>query len=276
MKRFDLLNDLKNFSNHWTISGFRKAYPDSRAINSTAIAMLSSDINDSEKTRLAIIRLNIEDSLKLENEQNYIIALRFYNFGQVATLDLISLDASTHEEIVTEHLKRLNVPQERDRLNPHNTTKQIPFLIAGGLVKKTSDNCLKFSSSSYKYGMSMFFADSNSIAAYVANACELMVDPSNNIQGGKDFIRNILEFMLEMNDRANFYEQFSVKALSEAIMERGMNANQINALLMMKVLDRHVNEGGDVVKIVINEMADGFSSHFLRVSLSMRMQRSEN
>lgn len=275
MKKFDLLNDLTEFSNHWTISGFQNAYPDSKAHRNCAIATLYADIS-ADETTLVIFRTFLENDLQLKVAQKYVIALRFYGFGNIATLDLISMDVRRHAEIVNEHINRLDAPHGRDAINPYNGDSQIPYLIAGGWVQKNSNNKLVFNSRSLDYGASMFFADSNSIASYVAQSCGLKVDSTMNIQKGEYFFMNILDFMLKTKDSPDFYEKFATKALYEETEKKGFNAQQITALMMMKVVDRHLNEGRDMIRLIVDEMTEGFGRRFMLESIAASMQRSDN
>lgn len=270
MKKFELIHDLEDCSNHWAISGFENAYPEVGSIRKCVFATMRSKTVHPQTKAVIALRLFLQDGIKLRDEQKYIIALRFYNFGKMATLDVISLDSEKHEEIVGEHLKQINALESKGA-KPYSVSTQIPFVISGAWVKKDPQNFLKFDYTSFEYGHSMFFANSNAVASYVAHVCGLKVRPFENVFLGEDCISNILDFMVNLKSRYKFYELFVAKALRGFRNQDGLSSQQVASLLMMKVLDRHEREGEDFSSLFIEEINYGLNKHYLLESMALRL-----
>lgn len=95
---------LKNFS---LLDDFNSAYDCSGSyLRYTAIAEGSNDDpGNPDKTALILLRSFIEESSA--SQQKYIAALRFYNFGEMATLDIVSTQQPYHMEIFISHAKNV-------------------------------------------------------------------------------------------------------------------------------------------------------------------------
>lgn len=256
-------NDPNDIGQHWPVKSFLGAYPDQNEISACAIMAMSENFENADKTAVLVLRTFIKNQTKAKEDQKFIIGIRFYNFGDIATIDLISLEDGFHKEICYEHLKRMNWPVLAKTMNQDidyfDENTLAPFLIIGGhLIVK--DDQLNFSGSSGDFGHNIFLGESNSIAEYVATTCGLNVN-QNNESAGEKFIADILSIMHKHKTKKDFY-QLMVKEIYELKGEKfpRLTSQQIGGLTMMKVLDRIENEGStNLMQLMVEEIVDSTS-----------------
>jgi len=280
------LNFVKNrddLTKFWPINSFIEAYnkhpkADS-ALKGCSLVALSTDAGDPDKTAIINLRLFIENSERAKNNQKYILGLKFYNFGNLATLDLISLNENYHQEIAGKHLTMLDFPMLSEYSNKLVKNFQddtlAPILFAGGHLKINSEKRIEFLGSNKYYENSMFFTDSNSIGEFIVRACKLG-RCDNAFSYGKDFIGRILEFMLVHKSQPEFYEQFIQYVMRYFLDPSIFNAQQLNAFLMMKAVDRFCNEDKSPTEIMVEELTGGFRRNLTLNVFSENIKRALN
>lgn len=254
----------------WPITSFYKAYDNKDGIKKLIVTSLSSDDGSPDKIAILVFRLFIEKGVRLGKGQKYVLGLRFYNFGDFATLDLISLDKDYHKNIASEHIKRMNWPSIEDGLDDFKKTIHSPFLFSGAFVE-LKDEKLIFSSTSQDYGNSVFLANSNEISFYLSSLCGLSVFNKSEETEGKNFLYKILQFMLETKIEKDFYEKFVALVLRSQDKTQGFSAQQIASLFTMKVIDRSIRENKGLLKIMVDEMSGGFSRNIMLQSIAKRL-----
>lgn len=267
MNRLEI-NDSNGFEDFWPISTFKEAYPEKET--SSAILSLTKDDKFGDETVVLILRSFIEKGHKIKKGQKYILALRFYNFGDLATLDLISLDKEFHAEIALEHFRRLDaLPLEEGSSNDYDKTLQAPFIISGGRVKIDFEGKLKFFDNSFDYGGKLLFGGNSSICDYIAETNKYKVQ---NSKADDTFLRKILNFMLANKTSKEFYEKLISLTVEES---HKMKKQQIMGLVNMKVLDRYVKEGKDILQLYTEEMTSGFSREVMLRAVAENVKKEK-
>ena len=204
----EILNDLSDLENIWTLSAFNNAYSEP-GLTSCALAVDSDYSGNLDKMSMITFRTFIENGECAKNDQKYILGIRFYSFGDMATIDIISLNKGYHKEIAYNHQKMMGWPSFKEFFNetvdPLKATYEAPFIFIGGHLKVDEFGKVNFFSSSDDYGNEALFSKGNSIAAYVAEACGLQVKNTDKTIG-KAFIKDLLIFMRENKLKKDFYE----------------------------------------------------------------------
>lgn len=264
----EVIREDQGLAKFWPLSSFNEAYDKEEGIRKVLMTSLSSDYGNPDKTAILVFRLFIENKEKLKEGQKYVLALRFYNFGDLVTLDLISLEKAYHKNIASEHISRMKLPLNEEDLDDFEKTRQSPFLLSGAFVELKEDK-LVFSSSSQDYSSSLFFADCNEVSRHLCSLCDLSVSKDPKNLQGHDFLHKILSFVLENKKQNNFYEKFVMEALK---VEDSLSAQQISSLLNMKVFDRSIKEKKPFIQIMVEEMSEGFSRSVMLHSIAKRLR----
>lgn len=256
----------KELENSWPFESFKEAYQD-MAIKSISkcFAIVKGDgSTDPDKTALVFIRLFIEKGFKARRDQKYIAGLRFYGFGDMATLDIISLSEQNHRDIAREHAKRLD--WLISGLRSHKTVSElynIPILITGAHLKVNKDDAITTFGNSGDFGNHIFGTNINKLVDYVL---------SYSLEGsklGNSFMEEILSFMIKNKRKQDFYEKL-IKHYIMTMMSRKVGQN-IGSLLTMKVMDRALKEGKNPSQLVIEEL-EGFVQEVMATYVSQKMK----
>ena len=279
MKHFKILHpsELEDF---WLVEAFNKMYIEQPSIKGYALAYLFDDENP-KKVATVLMRTFIENGHNAKKDQKYIIGIRFYSFGDMATIDVISLNKGVHKEICYDHLKRIKWPrwnQETNRpVNYLNETARAPFLFVGGhlQVKETGIN---FFGSSGDYGDKILFSDANSIAAYAASESGIKLETGEK-KIGESFVKEILQIMYNHKLKSNFYEEL-VKNIFQRNSDKKITftAQHIGALITMKVADRMISEGKDILTATVDEISGhsiGRAIMFSNIERKLKKVRSQ-
>ncbi len=264
--KIQLIRELEGLENFWPIALFNRAYSQNNSLRQIVLATLSSQLGNPDKTSLLIFRSFIKKGEKAKEDQKYILALRFYNFGDMATLDLISLNLGFHRQIACEHIEKMNWSFVDQQADEFDKTIQTPFLLVGGHLRLVDEKII-FSKTSQDYGNSLFLSDSNAVAEYF-----LGHDQSGQ---GENFVQQLSEFMLANKQRPDFYEQFFSKMLINFSNQGHFNSQQINSLLTMKVLDRIINEKKEPLGLLTEETTRGFGRYVMLASVADKLKRSK-
>ncbi len=256
--------------NLWPLNSFNEAYDNTKGFRKVIMTSLSSDHKNPDKTAILVFRLFIEKGASLEKGQKYVLCLRFYGFGDLATLDLISLNKSYHKNIASEHIKRMNWPEPEEDSDDFDTVLQSPFLFSGAFVE-LKDEKLIFSSTSQDYGNSVFLADCKEVSVYLSSLCGLLVSNKQSEDRGKNFLNKILHFILENKKQNDFYEKFVDLALSVPEI-KSLSPQQISSLLNMKAFDRSVRENKGIFFVIAEELTDGFIRSVMLKTITKRLR----
>ncbi len=102
MEQITLINETEILHEQWISRQFTDVY--TGAYTKTAIA-----INGEDPERRGIaLRSHVEDANRLLVNQKFIIAIRFYSFGDIASVDVVSIPLGYHKNIFADHMKNLN------------------------------------------------------------------------------------------------------------------------------------------------------------------------
>lgn len=268
MKKIAIMNG-SDFANFWPIQAFTDVYKSQPALAGCSVVSLpmESADPDPDKVALVVCRTFIENSDRAKNYQKYVVGIRFYSYGDMATIDVISLDEDYHRDICFEHLKRMNWPtndylnQSADKLTE---TTVAPFVFVGGHLQVT-DGRVSFSGASGDYGSDIFFSDSNAIAAYVASVCGIEITTGEK-EKGEMFIQDLLEFMLKHKMKKDFYECLVDDVIKKTPGKKSFTAQHMGSLITMKAWDRSVTEEKEYILMMIEEIASGGLSRHLMLS----------
>lgn len=227
-------------------------------------AAFGADASGKHEQCAMIFRIIIEKGPLRSVRQKYGVFVRFYAFGETATVDIVSMDREHHREIAEEHLRRMRWDDYGEGLGQSagflDATESLPFLTAGGHLA-TDGSKAAFYGSDDGYGDRFFFTDADALAACAAAACGMMID-RGNIQAGGAFIRETLEFMCEHGGKDDFYEQLVDRVLART---KGgthpFTAERAGAILIMKVLDRDLAEKKPKRIIMREEVKSGLLKH---------------
>lgn len=268
-KTVEIENDPEVLNEFWPVSEFKKVYSEKPALTGFAVAADTDEPGNPDKTSVVAMRTFIENSDRAKSDQKYILGIRFYNFGDMATIDVISLDKGFHKDIAFDHLKRLQwtvTDESGKEANHYDETMRAPIIIVGGHLRVDNDEKVDFSASSGDYGNDIFFSDSNDIAGYVADSCGIKLGDSDK-EKGEEFVADLLQFMKENKTKADFYEKFVEfiynKDSSEA---KKFSTQQIGALISMKASDRAVNENKSLMQTMVDEVAGGGLARHIFIS----------
>ena len=103
MNSMTIINDADSLKEVWTVQTFKERY--SGKYSSQALV-----VNDQNPEKgLVTIRAHIEDSAELQKNgsQKFVIAIRFYSFGDMATVDVVSLPLNITETFLQDIFKML-------------------------------------------------------------------------------------------------------------------------------------------------------------------------
>ncbi len=271
MMKIDVTREDQGMANIWPLSNFNQAYDEKDGVRKVVMLSLSSQYGNPDKTAVLIFRLFIENSERLKEGQKYVLALRFYNFGDLVTLDLISLNKAYHRNMASEHILKMNWPPIQEGSDDLERVYHSPFLFVGAFVQ-LKDESFIFSSKSQDYGSSVFFADCNEIATYLSSLCNLAVSNDKDKVEGKNFLDKILQFILKNKGQNNFYEKFVTNILENQKGAEGFSSQQISSLLYMKAIDRSLKEKKPFFQIIVDEMSGGFSRNLMLQSITKRLR----
>lgn len=243
----------EELENDWPAKTFEDAYKDMpEGSLCECFALAEGEREDPDRASLIVVRLFIEGECL--RKQKYIAGLRFYNFGDMATIDIVSLDKHSHSSIAEKHALRMD--WQVDSFGDFFlSTYQIPMFIAGGLLEADKGN-FNFEGSSADYGKNFFGTEVNDVARqlfFLSGLCDA------GSKQGMVFIENLLQFMLRNKLRPDFYETF----VGQYVSARFTGQN-FGSLLTMKVLDRSVSEkNNNLLGLFAEEITGGFANKAL-------------
>lgn len=273
---FDIMREL-NVPSNWVIQELNDFSSNRQGSLSSAMAIAEEEVGNPEKTSIIVFRTFIEDSRRLRKKgQKYVLLFRFYSFGYMTTVDLISIDKEFHKEIAYEYLKGIDFgffgySEDQIRRDMVRAVNFSPYLIVGGYLKIDKEDKVIFSGSSGDFGSDLFAGvDCNDVASVVANSCGIKADMSDI---GKAFVEDILSFSLENKRKKDFYEKFIQHVLDKDV-SRPFTNSCLESLLVSKAFDRFVaEERDDIFRLITEEMTEGFSRFVMVSSVAKKMKK---
>ncbi|MCA9352073.1 hypothetical protein KC866_01660 [Patescibacteria group bacterium] len=262
-----IINDADSLKEVWTVQTFKERY--SGKYSSQALV-----VNDQNPEKgLVTIRAHIEDSAELQKNgsQKFVIAIRFYSFGDMATVDVVSLPLEYHRDIFARHIQNVgwcfdpNNPSSADR-NYHT-----PFICLGGHVQ-VDDGLLNPFGSSGDYGDDFCGFVAADIAAYVFDACGLPTAERSESKG-KDCIASMMELMERYHRQPDFYERF-IDYRMELGADR-IHPQNLSALTYMRAWDTHLAQGSDFLSALTNEMVEGVAQYAMLKGVQKKLMNQE-
>lgn len=245
-----IITDLQPIEGFSPISEFQEAYGEGYEVKYKIFALLGGDNLPLVKmtrliTREAYRRSPTEET---EEDQKYILALSFWDFGAEATLDIVSHSAFDHKDIFRDYVNKMGWSME-DIKDPVLQAYISLVIIAGGNVRFSPSSHLQFYGSSQDFGDQIFGSSANEIAAAVNQ--RIHFHPPCE---GTEFIECLLQFMLENQGRRDFYEKL-------AKTFRVLRRQHLGALLMMKAIDRLKREPtNSSLRRIMDEWVEGFDA----------------
>jgi hypothetical protein len=260
MKGIVILKDLKDLQIFWPVQAFEKAYPEEGYIRKCA-AITLYDENKPDHAAMVMVRIFIENGERAKSDQKYVVGIRSYSFGDMMTIDVISLDKGYHKEICYDHLKRLNWPMWNELtsrpVDMIGESTLSPFLFIGGHLKVEEGEKVNFFGSSGDYGDKILFSDGNSIAAYAASLSGIELGLGDK-EIGENFVMEMLDLTYDQKKTPDFYEKLIAHVFN---MSQDVNitltAQHVGALVTMKVADRFINENKDFITLIVEETCGG-------------------
>lgn len=255
---------------------FQEAYPASLGITGCAFAVGDDALEEVDAISLVVLRVFIENSRRLrEGTQKYVVGIRFSNFGDMATIDVISLDKPNHRDIALEHCRRMGYHVHEGKLGAFEQTYQLPFLFVGGFLNLTEDGDVVFHGASQDYGSDVILGNANEIATSVASLCEIQVGKADTTVG-QTFLERVLELMKEYKMSPMFYEALVdhvFRGNTARDYQKAFIGQHLGALMTMKAIDRVLAEGGDFLQKMVEEVAGGGLSRHVLLSSVMAQQK---
>ncbi len=266
----EIITDKAFLENAWPIVSFCNTYGSKSERDTCRCAVIakSGEAGDPDETALIFLRLFIENGERAKKDQKYIIGLRFYSFGDMASVDIVSLDKGYHRDIVHEHATRMDwLFPEAPKVDAFLESYSIPMVAAGAYLQVTADNIVTFSGQSSDFSGKLFGWDVNEIARQAAFICGTSTESSNV---GKEFLQELVDFLLENKLKKDFYEKFV-----ENFIAGRFTGQNFGGLLTMKVLDRALKEKKDILQLLVEEVTDGFAKKSMIISVAQKMKEKK-
>ncbi|MDQ5883163.1 MAG: hypothetical protein QG654_75, partial [Patescibacteria group bacterium] len=271
----ELIQNREILEQSWTVTEFEKVYPEQPAITGSVIAIESDEPGNPDKTAIVTMRTFIENGEKAKVSQKYVLGIKFYSFGDMATFDVISMDKGFHRDIIHEHLTRLGhiertSSESTDKLNE---TYFQPMMIVGGHLNVKENEDVSITGESGDYTGKVLREDVNDIAKYVLSSCGANVE--GDISKGQGFVKDMLDFMKENKMKEDFYERLlDFVYARDPHNYRAFTGQHLSSLIQMKVADRIIKEGGgDPIRLTTEEMTDGLGKYALVASVAAEMRK---
>ena len=268
MKCITLINDTETLNQQWTSSQFTNVYAGPHT--GTAIAINGDD----PEKGLITLRSHIKNTQCLgETSQKFIIAIRFYSFGDMATIDVISLPKEFHKNIFAEHIKNLNWTYGQNESADSDKNYHAPFICIGGHMSLDEDDYLIPSGASHDYGNDFCGSIAEDIAAYVLRVCNINVD-GGDVEKGAECIHNLMGLMESHKQQPDFYERF-LDQRTDLIGNTKIHPQALSALTHMQAWDTCIAEEIDMMTALIRSMSGGVATYAMLQGIQQQMLKTE-
>jgi hypothetical protein len=261
-----MIND-PEIESYWPISSFRETYQQVAGKNICKCLAITEDNGRIDPEAIVVIvRLFIENGERARKDQKYVVCLRFYNFGEMATLDIISQDKPNHRDILKDHAIRMNwlSPELSTGANAFAESFKMPAIAVGAHLRVGDSNAIVPFGDSGDFGNNLFGFGANDVTEHIATLCSLGKNNANGLQ----FVKTLTTFMLQNKERDNFYELFVKHCVASK-----MSSQNYAGLLMMKVLDRTVRESSNnLLSILVDELTGEFGGSCIVIGAAHNMK----
>ncbi len=270
----------------WPVEAFQNAYQSEGFILGCACLMDGGNTADPDETAVVLLRTCIEQGERVKSGQKYVVGIRFYSYGDLVTVDVVSHNRKMHKDIAYHHARNLGwqIYDSEGDGDLFTETYGVPLMYSGGFVTLSPTGVAEFSGSSGDYGAPLMGVNVNDIATFAAQACGISV-PGACLNGAV-FFQSLLDFLLAHKCRPDFYEEFVTDLLrKQGEMRRKAAAagtaltdpqqvtgQHYSGLLTMKAHDRAIAEDGDLVRLIIEEVSVGFGRHVLLAGVAERLR----
>ena len=242
------------WDNMWPIANFQQAYSKKEGL--CKYVVLADGTSEPNSTALMVVRMFLQKETK---ENKYIMGIRFYSFGDLATLDIISLDLPFHRNIIAEHAKKFGWESPIANLDNSHT---IPFAFVGGFIEPGPI----FVGSSGDYGNNFFGYNSNDVVKSAVS----MINGETHIPD--QFFEFMLNFMKNHRLKHDFYEKIYQDLLDHAAAER-LHPQHLGSLVTMKALDRAILDGTDFIQALVEETTSGLGRIMFLSNVAKSMKK---
>jgi hypothetical protein len=238
---------------------FFQKYPENPFLRGVAVVALSDSPEETNPDKISAImmRVFIENGATAKDDQKYVLGLHMQNYGDLAIIDIISLDKGFHKEIAYEHMLRMGWPMTENGkpVDKFSETMQAPFIYVGGHAQIAGDEKVNFFASSGDYGNDVLFAVCNDIAAFTAQACGVSV-LQEDVSKGEKFIENLLMFLKDNKNNDDFYERFIEYVYTQRSNDKpAFTGQQLSAIMSMKLGDMIYARGVDPITARVKELS---------------------
>ncbi len=253
----------------WAIDEFLNAYQQEAedGLVACALAVEGDGNGNPDETAIAVLRVAIQKSARALSDQKFVVGVSFYGFGDMMTIDVVSFDEDFHRDNIYEHAKRLNcVMPHTAAINKFDLSYHVPF-IYGGAHLQVKDDDIETSGTSQDFGNRIFTSDAVALADFTIKACGL--PSSADTSSGEAYVQSLLDFMKANKLQPDFYEQLIEDQASKGAR---FTSQHFGGLLAIKASDRVKKGEGDILQILVEELADGITRTFMIASLLTKQQ----
>lgn len=244
MERYEITTDRRHLS---LVKHFIEAYNNPLFNNfdkKYVVASFSGEDKSNNKDCSIFLRCLIEKDVGAESKHQYIIGLRFYHFGSVATVDFISF-SEDYDEIYSKYHTAMGWPILTARVTTCNLfgwgKKETvsPFLSETGYLQIKKDYELL----SGVHNRILFFNASD--LAHIVLSLNEIVSPVKKM--GYDPIQRMLELMYDLSGNEDFYKKVVEETYLYTLFGyRPLSDRHLGSILMMKSLDRLTEDGKEI------------------------------
>ncbi len=249
----DILKDealFHNFEQPYPLQEFPKAIRG-------CVALTEGDATaNPNKTGLIALRVFVEQSFRAQTDQKFVVGIRFYGFGDMATIDVVSLDRENHREIAYEHAARMGWLLTEDKRDQFAATYGVPLMYSGGHLKTPTEGVVEFFGSSGDYGHPLLGSDAVSLASFAISVCGLTKAKAE----AEPFFTELLSFLQEHKLKSRFYENLVDMLFKKGVQPTGQH---LGALVSMKANDRATKEQKSLIQVLTEEITGGLAGHCL-------------
>lgn len=168
----------------------------------------------------------------------YIVLQTFYNFGDLATIDIVKMPTDKHVNLVQTYINSILIPE----LTPQEAIRageQTRYFIAGGFAAAPEGKA-EFRGSSQDFHNQISVYDVNDLAAYIALQSGLFTGADSvNPKNGEKYLQACLDLMAEHKTQRDFHSHLIDMFVADVVAEgQRIHPNTIGALVEMKSSDR--------------------------------------
>ena len=240
------------------IQDFKKVYGN---LDGLCRYVILTEDSDPRSPVLVFVRVFLQ---KETRAKKYVMGTRFYHFGDIATLDIISLDHPLHKDIIAQHTESFGWPSPAENFDNSCNT---PFAFVGGFV----DPDLTFVGSSGDYGDNFFGWSSND----VARSAMAMINGEGESNKPDQFFSFMLSFMNKHKRHRNFYEKFYEELLAHLSAGKRLHPQHLGSLVTMKACDRSAVERISFLQTWVEEASGGLGRLMLLHNVAKHIKEVE-